>query len=81
MKVWITKFALTQGILELEADRSESFPNIVSTREKFKRNFHGQGNDWHLSEKDAKLRAEEMRQKKIKGLQKSLAKFEKMRFT
>ena len=81
MKVWVTKFALTKGILELEVDQSESYPNIVTTREVWKRNFHGKGVDWHLSEEEAKIKAEDMRLSKVKSLQKSLAKFEKMRFT
>lgn len=82
MKVWITKHALSKGIEEREAQESISQdPNIITAKvDGYIQYFHGRGNDWHLSEKDAKFKAEEMRKKKIESLQKQISKLEKMRF-
>ena len=75
MKVWITKYALTDGIKEATAKKSNDGYGYVT--------------DWHewFSEEDcftdkfsAIQKAEKMRKKKIASLKKQIEKLEKMRF-
>jgi hypothetical protein len=81
MKVWISKYALTQGIYDVEVSDPDAHqiveqrhPNMYSTF------YHGEGREWHRTEAGARTRANEMVQKKIKSLERSLAKFKKLRF-
>lgn len=78
MKVWITKYALTDGIIETEIVSQDPvwtvFKNNMSI---YSKNI---GIDFHTSLNGAKLRAEEMRQKKIESLKKQIKKLEEMRF-
>ncbi len=80
MKVYITKYALTSGILVREL--IEQKENYVRVQEDNGLNgwnmYHGR--DWHLDEQSAKDRAEEMRVAKIASLRKSIAKLEKVTF-
>lgn len=81
MKVWITKYALTQGIFEIEAEEcGMGFPGMIQTKEEHPSHCHEEGKDWHRSKESAVKRAEEMRQKKITSLKKKLEKLEKMKF-
>lgn len=81
MKVWITKYALTQGIFEIEAEEcGMGFPGMIQTKEEHPSHCHEEGKDWHRSKESAIKRAEEMRQKKISSLKKKLEKLEKMKF-
>ena len=81
MKVWITKYALTQGIFEIEAEEcGMGFPGMIQTKEEHPSHCHEEGKDWHRSKESAVKRAEEMRQKKISSLKKKLEKLEKMKF-
>lgn len=72
-KVWITKYALTSGIIEKEAEIKGGIA-IVSTLETY------YGKEWHRTEEDAKKRAEEMRLKKIESLKKQIERLEKIQF-
>lgn len=79
MKVWITKYALSTGIKELEVEQSDGFLDMV--RGKLLNDYyHGEGMDWHRTYESATVRANEMRQKKIASLKKQIEKLEKMRF-
>jgi len=88
MKVWITKYVLTEGIIEGNGEVSTSTPNsdlFVCEKTGHWANyafpyFHGEGKEWHRTEDAAKVRANAMVAAKIKNLKKSLAKFEKMVF-
>lgn len=82
--VWITKYALTDGIKETDAKHCvSSCPSgsmidcpalgIFAT-------FHGEGKEWHRTRESAVKRAEEMRTKKIEGLRKSIKKLEALKF-
>lgn len=80
--IWITKYALTKGILKgvgVVSDDSEVVRVDTLSSKKSTSYFHGRGKDWHLSEEGAKSQAERMRQRKILSLQKQLAKLEKIR--
>lgn len=78
VKVYITKHALTSGIVEREAELCNE--NMIVTVEKWPAYYHGKGKEWHLSHESAVKRAEEMRQKKIESLKKQMKKIENLKF-
>ena len=78
MKVWITKYALTDGIVEKEVYSKDSLYIIFTDGSyDFVKN---EGKHWHINKDSAIKRAEEMRQKKIASLKKQIEKLEEMRF-
>lgn len=79
MKVWISKFALTKGIFQMEVRRmSEDNDSVFG--EHTDECFHGDGKEWHKTEEEAKARAEELRKNKIANLKKQIQKLEEMKF-
>jgi glutamyl-tRNA reductase len=70
--VYISKYALTEGIFEKEGDISDDFPELFLWYKK---------GEWHHTLEEAQAKAEQMRIKKIASLQKQLAKLEKLSFT
>lgn len=80
MKVYVTKYALTTGILTAEdGEVSEESPGMVSCKSLGTfANFHGK--DWHKTPEAAIARAEEMRGKTITSLEKQIAKLRVMNF-
>lgn len=75
MKVCITKYALTDGIQEMEGKLSEkkyflSNDGVYCIGQK----------DWHKTRAEAVTRAEEMRKAKIDSLKKQLDRLEKLKF-
>lgn len=90
MKVWITRYALTKGIFEIEVndkcidiDRSgymiqdEGGGFTVYSRGVY---YHGEGIEWHKDKESAIKRADEMRNKKIESLKKRIKELENMKF-
>lgn len=76
MKIWISKYALTDGIKEIEADLvSDSMVRIGSCSY-----LHGEGREWHRTKEGAIIRANEMRKRKINSIRKTLSKLEIMKF-
>lgn len=90
MKVFITKYALTEGIQEMEAeDCSKEVENHKdkmimvkgnASEDKWICDTYYHGNDWHTTREAAVAHAEEMRKKKIVSLQKSIKKLQAMKF-
>lgn len=81
MKVWITKYALSSGIQEMDAeDCGDRFPGMIVVSKPQRQTFHGEGKEWHRTEQAAKTRAAVMRHDKINSLQKQIAKLEKLTF-
>ena len=79
MKVWITKYALTQGIFCTEVKPCFDInPKMVSTLDKYAQCYHG--GDWHENKSDAVARAEEMRKKKIFSMEKQIKKIQALKF-
>lgn len=84
MKFWITKYALTSGIMEVEAEdpANAQFPEMVTVPPQgdvgFTQHFHGK--DWHRSREDAVKRAGIMRDKKVHNLHRRITKLEQTRF-
>lgn len=79
MKVWISKYALTTGIIEIEAKETHS-PSMVADASDPLSMFHGEGKEWHKSKEEAFQRAEIMKKKKIESLEKQIEKIKKMKF-
>jgi hypothetical protein len=80
MKVWISKYALAQGIYEAEVDRYEDSQMVTIQHRYGCEYFHGEGREWHMTREEAVARAEAMRAKKIASLKKQIAKLEKLVF-
>lgn len=89
MKVWITKYALTQGMFEadVELERADSGrgPSMVVLRGERDGGtviayFHGEGREWHRTKSGALDRCEALRQMKIEALEKQIAKLRAMKF-
>lgn len=80
MKVWITKYALTQGIYEVEGETSfrDGMFCVPKTEKTFAAYYHKP--DWHETKAEAIARAEQMRANKLKSLDKQIAKIKAMRF-
>lgn len=79
MKVYITKYALTTGIIESEADIIERDPKMIYTVIN-SYNVYFFKPDWHQNKNEAIYKAEEMRKKKIASLEKQIEKLKKLKF-
>jgi hypothetical protein len=79
MKVWISKFALSKGIFQMEVNHTSDDGDVVHG-EHFNECFYGEGKQWHKTEEEAKARAEELRKKKIANLKNQIQKLEEMKF-
>ncbi len=82
MKVWITRYALSEGIFEVDAERTDiagmiKYQPITSTIG----NCYSSKPDWHETFEDALKQAERMRARKITSLRSQLEKLEKLEFT
>ena len=82
MKVFITKFALTRGIVEIDAEICSTISKnmIQTTADKGRFDIYYHKPDWHESKDDAIKKANEMRDKKIASLKKQIQKLEKFKF-
>ena len=77
MKFWVTKYALTKGIFEVEAtecmDIGDKPMNMIRVQGGSGRTYyHCEGRDFHRTEMGALNRALEMGSKKIKALHKNI---------
>ena len=86
MKVWITSYVLTTGILEMEAEEPDPRYHgmIVVKGDRsagcYDQSFHGEGKDWHRTGQGAKDRANKIVKDKIASVKKQLSKLEKLKF-
>lgn len=78
-KVWITKYALSRGIIETEGRIDEDYPGLLDAKGIINY-LHGEGKEWHRTKESAIAKAEEMRQKKIESLKSLIEKLENRRF-
>ena len=79
MKVYITRWALTEGIIECDGQvRKSGTYSFVMTEDYFDEFVLNK--DAFLTRKAAKQKAEEMRDKRIEPLKKQIQKLEKMKF-
>lgn len=85
MKIWISQYALSEGVIETEGETGvigiegetieTSMVRLVSGRY-----VYGEGKNWHRTREGAVARAEEMRKRKISSLRKQLELLEAMCF-
>lgn len=78
MKVWTTKHALTQGILQIEAEIDPAYPQSIQISRYSC--VYGEGREWHRTKVAAKNKAERMRLAKIESLKTQIAKLKALRF-
>ena len=79
MKVFCTKWVLTRGIEELEAEECEEHAGMVEFHRpgsSYIQYLHGEGKDWHRTEQDAIAKALVMADKKVKSLKNAIHKVE-----
>lgn len=81
-KVWITRYALTNGIYEIDVEppSAGSAGMIVDRSNGYEQPFHGEGKDWHRTKMSAVSQARAMRKKKIASLEKTIARLERLTF-
>jgi hypothetical protein len=82
-KVWITKYALTEGIFQVTAMFDSDVDKIASVAGDIQRGtvqtyYHKPF--WHEHKADALRHAEELRRRKIAALERQIAKLLKLRF-
>ena len=83
-KAWITKYALTQGIYEIEVRRCDTNPaehsyGMVEDKVgpgQMSNYYHGEGNEWHQTESDAIKKALDIADKKLKALRNQIKNIE-----
>ena len=84
--VWITKYALSEGIHQAEfkglyvrdGKVDEDVACVKDSLYPFNSLYHK--GEWHKTEAGAKVKANEMRLKKIKSLEKQIEKLHKLEF-
>ena len=77
--VYITKWALTRGIIQMETEDTSTDMIVVKSVSGWGTQcFHK--SEWHIAKKDAAKRANDMVAKKIASLKKSLSKIRNMIF-
>jgi len=78
MKVFVTKYALTEGVYVDDVEPSGVCESMVSSKTRGLTNYHGK--DWHTDRDSALRRAEVMRARKIHSLEDSIARLKGLRF-
>ncbi|HAO26757.1 MAG TPA: hypothetical protein DCQ68_01865 [Chryseobacterium indologenes] len=79
MTVYVTKFALTKGIIESEGEIVEGNSKMLRTTIDLYQAFVFKP-DWYENKNEAINRAEEMRNKKIASLENQIKKLKKIKF-
>ena len=79
MEIYVTKYALTTGIIKHDAEVTNDMA-VVHEPNSFGMYFHGEGKDWHKTKESALERAEEMRIRKLQSLDKQTKKISAMIF-
>lgn len=75
---YVTKYVLTAGILKVDGEVGTNENMLVFKRKGATYREYAHGKDFHTTLEAANLRAEEMRQKRIKSAEKSLDKLLKL---
>lgn len=79
MKVFISKYALSKGIIEVEAERYDEQSVYVKLPNAHVSSMFS-GKNWHLTRKEAVDRAEAMRDAEIVRLEKKIQALKKLTF-
>ena len=81
MKVWITKYALTRGIYEIEAKVCKSVNSQMIQEVGGQYSMYYHNDEWHETKKEAVAYAESMRDKKIASLKKKIKNLKELKFS
>jgi len=76
MKFFVTKFWATQGVLLIPGKIANTCPSMIECSGRYGF-FHGEGKEWHRTEKAASARVVELAHKKLASIDKQRAKIEK----
>lgn len=76
MKIFVTKYALTKGILELECEIIDG--KLAKTIEKYPQYF--KESEWFYNEEFAIKRSNKMKTNKIASLERQITKLQKIQF-
>lgn len=79
-KIYITKYALTQGIIEADATFNDAFDTTPLATYGVGRKAYFHKGQYFLDKNEAIIQANLMRDKRIKSLMKELNKIEKLKF-
>lgn len=77
-KVFITKYALTKGIYEVEVNTTRNKDRVLVSDSYYPQYFYG--NEFHLTMEEAKKDAEKRRLEKIQSLEKQIEKLKNLKF-
>lgn len=79
-KVFITKYALTKGIIEAKnVEITDAYPDVIrDTTSGFTVYYHK--GEWYPDMIQARFKADQMRKKKIENLRKQIKKLDEMLF-
>ena len=80
VRVWITKYALSDGILVVDGTVHHSTSSTMLTWGGEFNSRYAHGNEWHRTQEAAIARAEEMRKAKIASLRRRIEKMEALQF-
>ena len=81
MIVYVTKYALTKGILRYEGEISSLLSSMfVADQAKHGPGVYFHGQDWHHTRESAVTQATEMRRNKVLSLKKQITKLESLTF-
>jgi hypothetical protein len=75
MEIWVTKYALTSGIIKAEVEDFRNGCVIVKGGDHHMRFC----SEWYTTEREAMERAETLKKKKIKSLEKQLEKLKNIK--
>lgn len=82
MKFWLSKYALTKGIIEVDAEYCDEKTDMIKVLDdSYKGYYQGKGINWHTTKEDAIERAEILRTRKIEYHKKQIEKLEEMNFS
>jgi len=82
MKIYITKYALTKGIIEddaIKVDGALGKTTAVVDNDGWGRKYY-HGDEFHYSETAARIQADKMRLNRIESLEKQIAKLKSLKF-
>ncbi|MEE9459652.1 MAG: hypothetical protein V3V84_07815 [Candidatus Bathyarchaeia archaeon] len=81
MKIWNTKYCLTDGITEHDVEETDSnIVTIMKAKTRYSTHLHGEGKEWHKSLEGAASRANEIKIKKLQSLAKSMKRISAIKF-
>jgi hypothetical protein len=81
MEIYITKYALTRGILTADAEISEEAPEVATIRRSASQsNEYFHKNEWFLTQANAQFNAEVRKHNKLESLHKQSVNLERTNF-